>query len=862
MSGVPEGLRVKFTQFDAADSLEGQDVEVPWSSFVAAFCGAGFYKPKKACSASCKESCPHKKKVPLMVPVEFVPGATRKSLEYVDRIYIGALDFDGLTEEQLEEVLSRIVSRGLEAIYYTTWGHAEAFKQKGLHKFRVLLPLLRPVEKGEWKLLWPLMNGLLGSLGDPSCFDPTRGYFVPAAPKGTKKKHLTLLHLEGEALDVNQLLSGVDTLDEVDLADVADVEKEKIDRERIHRFAKRLGRSSIEYRSWMGELLQKVLKGEPFAEKGSRDNTVYKLAQDLGEEFPEGDAGSIAQHFEASLSHMGGRGAPTVADVREKIQRAQRSVLSERMRKEKTKLVQDQKLREELGDYDKSSILEFCKKTNCGASFDIFSKRLIVQKGARFFVYCGSTYVPFTEKELTNACRDLLKPAAEALNVSIYNVSEKNGLETPKSPAQLVHDYGVVAQHEEVRIYEQASFYEESTKTIVEAPFPLRHIVPKRHPEVDEWIDRACGVKALAEALRDWMAVAPDLQRALAFLVFSGKTGLGKTSFAAGIARLWSSSDIVKTSMANAFDQFNTEMRRNPVLLADEELPTDYRGRVPTGRLRALVSSGEHMLNAKNQAIVRVKGYYRLIATLNNLHKLSFGQAHSREDVEAIQQRTLVIPLDSSADGLFDYHKFVTGDALAEHALWLHKTRERPDGRFGISNGANSDLFNLLQDEIVDGVLRWVLWFLENRKLEDEQDPPAFVANAGIYVHPDRLHNYWQSLFVDERKPSKKRLSQSVILLSDGYIRIRLVSGATRRYYKMDLHLLRNYAVNEGHSAEFVSLQLLRHTEQLLNSRYVKVPKSLRLTEEDRQRKRFAEKSLQQLKNEDPEEDGSGEEWA
>lgn len=839
MSGVPDGLRVKFTQFDAADSLEGQDVEIPWNSFVTAFLDAGFVFGKT------------KQKVPLMVPVEFATGASRKTMENVERIYIGALDFDELTEAQFEEVMERLVSKELEAIVYSTWGHPK-IAPKGLFKFRVLMPLSRPSEKMEWKLLWPLMNGLLGSMGDRTCFDPTRGYFVPAAPRGAKTDDLILFHLPGKALDVNQLLSGVDTLDPVDLADVEDTDKEKIDRERIQRFAKKMSRSAVEYRSWMGSLLQKVLKGEPFADKGNRDNTIFKLAKDLGEAFPEGDAGSVAQHFEASLSHMGGD-APSVADVREKIQRAQRSTLIERMRGEKTKLVQEQRLREQFGDYDKSSIDAFCKATGCGATFDVFRQRLIVQKGTRFFVYCGDNYTPFTERELTNACRDLLKPAAEALNVTIYNVSEKNGFETPKSPMQLVHDYGVVAQHEEVRTYEQASYYEEATQTMVEAPFPLRPLEVRRHPDVETWIDAVCGSDTLAEALRDWMAVAPNLRRALAFLVFSGKTGLGKTSFADGIARLWSTGGISKTSMANAFEQFNTEMKRNPVLLADEELPTDYRGRVPTGRLRALVSAGEHMLNSKNRDIVRVRGYFRLVATVNGLHKLSFGTAHSREDIEAIQQRTLIIPVSADAEGLFDFHKFVEQDALAEHCLWLQKTREKPDGRFGVRY-INSDLFDLLQDDVADNVLRWMLWFLETRKLEDDRELPAFVAKNALYVNVDKLHTYWESLFPDERKPTKRRLGQAVSLLGEEHIRVRLASATTRRYWKMDTELLRSYAANEGHSSEFVSLQLLRYTEQLVSNGYVRVPRELRPNKEDRQRKRFAEKSLQQLKDEDPEE--------
>lgn len=833
MSSVPKGLRVRFTQFDAADSLEGQDVDIPWNTFATEFVREGFHFGQA------------KSETPLMVPVEFVSGATRKSMEYVDRVYIGALDYDELTEKQFADVLRRLVDNDLEAIVYTTWGHPKAVS-KGLYKFRVLVPLSRPVEKAEWKLFWPLMNGLLGSLGDRKCFDPTRGYFVPAVPKGTRKDELLLTRFEGKPLDVNQLLSGVDTLDLEALA-VEDSDRENIDRDRIRTFAKKLIRSTVEYRSWMGSLLLKVLKGEPFAEKGNRDNTVYKLAKDLGEAFPEGDAASLAQHFEASLSHMGGEGAPTVAEVRDKISRAQKRVLSERLREQKKKLVQERRLLEDLGEYSKETIESFCSYTGCGATFDVFFKRLIVQKGSRFFVFCGSDYVCFTEKELTNACRDLLMPAAEAFNVSVYNVSDK-GVEVPKSVLQLVHDYGVVAHNEEVRIYEQASYYEEATKTFVEAPFPLRALEPKQHPAVDRWIDALCPRAELAESLRDWMAVASDLRRALAFLVFVGQTGVGKTSFADCIARLWTTSKASK--MANAFDSFNTEMKRNPVLLADEGLPTDYRGRVPTDKLRSLISSGEHVLNSKHRDLVRIKGYYRLVAAVNGLDKVSFGQVHTREDVEAIQQRTLIIPVEPKAAGFFDYDDFFHGDAIAEHSLWLRKEREKVENRFGI-RVVRSDLFDLLQDDLAENLLSWLLWFLENRKLEDERELPAFVAKNALYANSEKIPTFWESLFPDERKPNKRKFEQTLKLFSDGFVRVRLSSGTLRRYWRIRSDLLRTFAVNAGHSGEFVSLQLLRHTTQLMNG-YAKIPAELHPTAADRQRKRFAERSLQQLKEEDP----------
>lgn len=844
---VSDGLKVVFTEFEAADSLEGNRVVVPWNDFVRLVLEQGFFFGKTKLS------------LPLLVPVEFTEGTMRKVLENVEYVTMGALDFDELREDQFEDVLARIVEEGLEAIVYSTWGHPSV---NPLYKFRVLLPFSRPVEKSEWSLFWPLLNGILGSFADRKCQDPSRGYFVPAAPEGTNSEDLILLHLPGDVVDVDFVLSGVDTLKETDLADISDSDKEHIDRDRLKRFAKQLSRSTIEYKAWMGTLLLKVLKGEPFAEKGNRDNTIYKLAKDLGEAFPEGDSNSIANHFEASLSHMGGDDAPSVADVRDKIQRAQRLVITEKLKKNKTQIVREQKVREKIGapvDYDKNYIEKFCEETKCGATFELFSQRLIIQKNNKYNVFCAGTYVTFTEKELPNACRDLLKPAERSLGANPYNVTDK-GLEIPKSTAQLVHDYGVVARKEEIRLYSNHSYYEEATHTMVEAPYPLRSLDARRHPEVDAWIDAVCGIEEVQEVFRDWLAAAPDLRNALSFLVFVGKTGTGKTSFAKGLSRLWTTAGC--TEMHKAFNQFNSELCKSPVLLADEELPKDDRGRVLTAQIRSLVSSGEHSINPKNKDFITLKGFFRTIAAVQGVDKLDFGYTHSKEDIEAIQRRTLIIPVGNSAGKFFNYDLFVERNAIAEHSLYLQKTRNKLGGRFGIGE-YNVRLLDLLKDETTERVLEWALWFLQSRKLEEENSLPAFVSKGLVYVSESGINNFWEACFSrGEKAPKKRHLFQAMSLLRGDLSQVRVLSasGVRHRYSPIMSDLLLGYAQQEGLDLRYLKLQLQRFTSQLTDSVYVRVPRRIRPSPQDVESARFAERQLLALRDADPDEDEEEEE--
>src|SRR5690606_35913201 len=539
-----------------------------------------------------------KQNTPLLIPVKFKQGTNTKEMSSVEFVSLCILDFDELTKDQYERVLARIEEEGLEAMVYSSWGHLAV---RPLYKFRVIVPLSENTYPEDWGLLWPQINNMFEGLADTKCADCTHGYFLPSAPPGSDPDELILRHFEGNPLDVDTLLESVMLLAADDGEDVACAgNKEVIARERVKAFAKHVARSKNEYKSWMGQLLLKVLDGDVFAERGGRDDTIYKLAGDLGQAFPDADAGALAEIFGPSLAKMG-KDCPTSADVRKKILRAQRKVVLEQRAEQRAKNVQQKQVREVLGgDYTKDYIDQFCKETGNGSKYELFGKRLIVQKSSRYYIFSQGKYLPFEDKELYNACRDLLLPAQKLFRVSINNVSDK-GLDTPKSVVQLVHDYGVVAVHKEMRLYASTSYYEENTSTFVEAPVPLRIKQGVRHEAVDRWIDCVCPNEEIAESFRDWLAVLPNLRRALAMLVFTGGSGVGKTSFATGISRLWTTCGA--TDMGEAWQDFNEAFTKCPVLLADESFPTDKQGKVPTDKIRSLVSSGSHKLNVKNMRL-------------------------------------------------------------------------------------------------------------------------------------------------------------------------------------------------------------------------------------------------------------------
>ena len=836
---VSSDLKVTFTEFESAETTEGNVVTVPWNDFAEMVMEQGFFEVDLG-GGSEEAKAQAKKSLPLIVPAEFSENTNRKTKENVERVWMGALDFDELEEEAFQEVVDRIAEEGLEAILYTTFGHAEAAP---LFKFRVLIPFSRPVRKREWPLFWQMFNNLLGGFGDGQCKDPSRGYFAPGVPTGTGEEFKVIHRFEGGPLDINKLMSGVDTMSAVDLSDIEDTGKEHIDRERVMRFARKQVASKQEYVSWMGNRMMKMLKGEPFSDKGERDNTAYKMARDLGKAFPKGDSDSLASLFAQSLSQMGSDG-PQVSDVREKIQRAQREEAVRSLKEEKAKLAVEQSFLEASGapsDYDKAFVENFCNFTGNGCNFDLFKQRLIIQRSNRYYVFSVNTYWPYSKDELTNACRDLFKPAEGSLGANIYNVSDK-GLETPKSAQQLVHDYGVVAKKEEIRMWANASYFEESTQTLVEAPYPKRKLEPKKHEAVDKWINDVCGSDPLREALRDWMALAPDLTRPLAMLVFVGKTGMGKTSFATGVSRLWTTTGYTK--MKDAFGNFNTGLKKSPVLLADEEMPKDFRGNILTEEIRSLISSDQHQVNEKNRNLVLLRGHFRTVAALNNRDKLNFGSRHSKEDVEAIQARTLLITVQPNAH--FDYELFVNEDAIAEHALYLQKERTVQDRRFGLA--VKNSLVDHIQDSFADDVFEWIIWFVENRKLEDEKSIPAFVAKGNVYISPIGLAKFWTACHTDRKEIGQRAATQGLKLIASGEkVNVVTTMGVCRGYYCITKETLEAYALREDLDAQLLKLRLMKFTEQIADSPYIKVPKMYLPTPEDRKVMEFSERRLEKL---------------
>lgn len=857
-------ILVRFTEFPSADSKRGAtEVEVPWGVFVESLQTQGFLRPET------------KNETPLLIPATFRPtddGKIEKDKKHVQAVSMAVIDCDGqkkpgekkakgMTEEEVELLFDRIREEKLDAFVYSSYSHAAAWKKHKRSKLRVIFPLSRPVDREEWPIFWTAFNGIMASLGDPQCKDQTRGYFEPSIPKDLPKEEEELLlmhHFEGEPVEVDYVLAGAEHVSSSDQLILEHTGGDKVPRDRVKLFAKRLARSSQEYRSWMGTLMLKMLQGDVFAEDGDRDNTIYKMAQDLGEQFPNGDASSLSRMFEKSLSHMAGEDAITVEDVQAKIIRAQQKARA----KEAEKTLEKQRHREDLRkkkgvtEYTAEYFEEICKRTKNGCNAKLFKKRLIIQKGNRFFVFNYGSYRCVTKDELVTTCRDLFMPA-ESMDVSLYNVNER-GFETPKSWDQLMLEYGVVAERREMRLEAQASFFEERTQTMVEAVCPKRQLEPEESPEVTAWMLKLCGDdEQLFQKFELWLSLVPVLSRPLSMLCFVGAAGVGKTEFANGLSRLWTEGGA--PPFESAFEQFNTEITRSPLLLSDEGLPKDFRGRVKTEGIRSFISRSSHGVNKKNQDVVPIIGFYRVVVAVNSIDKLKFGWAHSRDDILAIQQRLLVLEVDPDASELFDYEQFVLGDAIAKHALWLSEKRsglEHKYERFGVSAKAGIQLL----DDMALKVLEWVFAYLVARKRIEEDtkvEVPAFILKGRVYFNTNMLAESWETFF-DSNAPDTRAFLQVVHIIAEegSGIRLRMPGGFRRRYYPIDPNILYQYAMQISFDPSYLDLQLKVYTASMTTNQYVRLPKTMMPTDDEKRVREDALAQLDRIKDLDPDDDG------
>jgi len=796
--------KLKISIFRGARDNEPKPVAFAWPEFVSAMLP---HEPKPEGD---------KLKCDAFSPASYPAGATRGN-DNVQALSLFVADLDGVTDDAIGTFGNAVERNGWACLMHSTWSNA-----RKPNCMRAILPLSRDVEPDEWPEVYEAINAALGGYSDPACKDPARLYFGAFMPDTPDDIAAAWSHVfDGEPVDVDDLLGNPpktpDTAPETPPATPTAGGGENVSREALARFSKALGRKRDDKAQEQGALLKKVVDGEPFAEPGARDNTIFRLSLTLADRWPEADAQSLANHFAPSLELMSRQAdeCPTVEQVAYKIDRAQTAIHEAREQAERAhREAMSQRIRDAFGtDRDTPYTDE---------EIDAFGPlpRWIIQKGKNYYCRVGEAYRgPYTSDEAQNAMLRDLSPATTA-GIELFTISAQ-GVRSPKRLDRLVRDYGFIASDVAVGLSAQRAYFDERSRTIVEAPCPLRDIKPRYHPEIDRWLELLAGDKA--HLLKAWLANVTNLKAPCTALFLTGHKHTGKTLLPEGASRLWTPLGFPTPLEDVLGTNFNDAQLRCPLVFADERLPTDHRGRVLNAELRHYIQARRRPLRRKFLSNADMLGAVRLVISANNEEILATTENLSNHDIGAIVDRYLHIVCRVEAFQYLqtvDSSKWVEGDMIAEHVLWLRDNfKWEPNGRF-LVHGDDAELHSRLISS--SGIRSAVLQFCVGYLL----DPGPLDSNARgqywIRVHEGRLAvntqalvRCWSTYVTNEACPTTGRMSSAIAALATEE-RLRLnVPGKGRPNYRVIApeHLIAWAEMNQYGSREQVEAALAVDTE-------------------------------------------------
>jgi hypothetical protein len=756
---------VRLSLFPDAYDSEPRPWEGSWQELVENFSAHDF-------SVRVKEECP------AFSPAAYPEGTLSREKRLVSELSCFVVDADKLTEQGAADLMQLIAELGLCAVVYTTWSHAAVAPAR--YKLRVVAPLSRPVPGASWDAFWLRAASIFGGVCDFKCRNADRIYFAPFAPPGTEEVNWVEV-FEGEPLDVDLVMR----LDPVTVAEAAPEDQTPLSREALEKFAKNLARKrSDEQRSELGEILIKVVNGESFAEQGQRDLVLFKLCLVLGQRFSDKTPESVAEHFRPSFQLMErlhseppGWADKAVQRAHYKLRRVQESVLAEKIKEQGEK---KQRIREAFKNgRDEPYTLE-----EVNSFGEQIGKRWIIQRGGSFYFFVAGNYVgPFTKDDMLAAADRELSPAISA-GVSLYKVS-KDGNVTPKTIVDLVRQYGTVAQRTVLDLRAQAARYDDASRTIFEAPCPMRPVAPKFHQEIDDWLFLMAGEKY--EDLKSWLAAVTRLQEPCVALFLTGPKGTGKSLLALGISRIWTTSR--PTPLEEVFGDFNETLASCPLCFADEQLPRDHRGYTKNAELRIHIQADRRPLKRKFQPNATLEGATRTIVAANNEDVLSTQENLSAFDIDAIIDRYFHVPTQPEARDYLEATNtddWVSGDRIAEHVLWLVDNHpwER-SGRFLIKvedQGLQRQL--VTNTGVRSAICQWLVGYLMNpKKFETDARSRMFVRvdNQRLLVNAQGIIECWEHYVKNEKCPFTGHLSRDLIALCKNVPRVRLENGNGKR---------------------------------------------------------------------------------
>lgn len=690
----------------------------------------------------------------------------RRKTENVRAITSLALDLENLSLESLKETL--LLLRPWEWIAYSTH-KSQARAINNAVRLRVILPLKTEIAPDQFPAAWDRLNNFVKLRNDPKTKDLARLHFLPStfdlsvawtcANKGRFLEPFSDLpeprpQLAAPSLP-DQLLTSIRNKARVLL--LGDPIK---------------------------ALLKRLLNGEPLAEQGNRHATILQLTQWLALRY-ELSPEQLATIFTPSLARTTTDGGPVTQDEIWKAYEGARKKLT-------TEAPGQSYTAEELAQIAQAQ----------GVEVDELKQRWILQKQGGGWVLdaTGNYRGYFSKEDFPIQVRKLLARAPIQ-----FTAPQGNSLKRRSLP-DLVVQHGAIVEEIFSDLTIKTTTWNAEARALHEACAPLRaDLVPKHNHEIEVWLKLIAG--HLYEKLADWLSVCPDLSKLLCALYFDGPANSGKSMLAHGLSRLWSEGGPSKVTSILA--HFNGDLARCPLVLADEELPY-YQHQSASSILREVLATTSHVLTRKFRPESTLKGALRIVLAANNEFLLRSSSVSSQNDLEAIAQRFLYVPIGNEAA---QFVEILAQDksklqrwierGIAEHTLYLaaNRTIAEPGKRFAVE-GDISAMHRLL----ISGtkwnslVCEWLVRYLISPHQFDSDQSGLIVIHEGqLLVNEQALVDQWTLYLNLKLEPETARIGAALRSISlPGERRQLRRAGRRVRYRVIDPGYLVSWAEQHG----------------------------------------------------------------
>jgi hypothetical protein len=438
------------------------------------------------------------------------------------------------------------------------------------------------------------------------------------------------------------------------------------------------------------------------------------------------------------------------------------------------------------GYYTPDDIERFAHEND--ATVEEWEHRWIIAANKRYYIWTEDRYVAWPAMHVAVTIERELRPAG----LELTKRNKKGEITGLISVDEMVRRYGTTAIGVEINLAAKKTTFDAARQMIIDAPCPLKAFKPTFHPLIDEWLRAIGGPKA--DKVLDWVATAAELEVPSSALYLDGTASAGKSMLALGLARLWGTSP---ASFAQVFgSNFNGDLARCPLVFADEALP-DNREKDITAVLRDAVSQEERTINRKYQEEMTMRGAVRVVIAGNNPNLIiKSAKGLSGADLDAYVARFLHIKVGPAAAELLHRwggrkttHDWVTGNKIAEHALWLAAHRKVPMGKRFRVDGEETSMHRAIVSKGSAKVLEWQSQYVSQKRPPHES--VMLMGEGLLLVSTSGLAANWSEVPTNDVAPSLSAIGAALKAVAYEQPIALKRNGKEVRYRVMDpSHLL------------------------------------------------------------------------